>query len=169
MINYQNWKQNYSYFITRFKGFFENPVIVIYFICIVVFVGSFGVWYSYFDNNNCFTSFLVDKGTLTNLSTYVISILAATMAHFLLNKKQRGNGFKIFSFSLFLLGFISAVISLVKFNFIFGYFGLFLTYLLWIIVFADDETLSLEYGSNPVGGDRPELQTIPGSINNFKS
>lgn len=163
-----NWKKYFDFFKDRIKAFFINPIIVIYFFCIVIVVGSFGVWYPVFDFNFCLGNFLTDNSTLTNLSTYVISILAATMAHFLLNEKERGRGFKIFSFSLFLLGFISAVISLIKFNWLFGYLGLFLTYILWMIVFADDETLGLEK-DNASGGPDPDKQKLPGTLANFKS
>lgn len=163
-----NWNKYLTVLFERLYGFIVNPVIVIYFVCIVVIVGSFGVWYSAFDFPYCSANFFTDNSTITNLATYIISILAATMAHFLLSKKKRGTGFKIFSFSLFLLGFISAVISLIKFNWVFGYLSLVLTYILWMIVFSDDETLQSD-DDNASGGRNPDRQNLPGTLANFKS
>lgn len=165
----KSWANHIIYLWDRIKSFFLNPVIVMYFLCIVIMVGSFGVWYPYFDDDICKKNFFTSNGTLTNLSTYIISILAATMANFLLSEKPRGRGFKIFSFSTFILAFISAVMALIHFNSYFGYTGLFLTSLLWIIVFADDESLGGQSDDNANGGANPAQQIILGDLGGFKS
>lgn len=165
----ENWNSFFKInFLDKAKSFFNKPLVVTYFFTIVVIVGSFGVWYNSFDFRSCYNNFFVDNETLTNLATYTISILATTMATVLLSKKVQTNSFKIFSFAIFILAFLSAVISLVKFNWVFGYCGLILTYILWMIVYSDDESLS-DNPNAPTGGANPEAQIIPGDISSFKS
>ena len=164
------WKGYLQSLQERFVGFFENPIIVVYFACIVFAVGSFGVWYPAFDFDYCSGNFFTSIPTLTNLSTYVISILAATMADFLLGKKERSNGFKIVAFSIFIFAFIAAVMSLIKFVWILGYLGLILTYILWVIVFVDDDSMVSEMDPNAAsGGKDPEKQMLPGNLSDFKA
>lgn len=165
------WKEYLISFFVRLGDFLKNPIIVLYFISIVLIVGSFGVWYPYFETTDHPTNFFIAEGTLKNLATYVIALLAATMADFLLSKVERSKGLKIFAFSIFLLALIAAVLALTKHLPLFGYLGLSLTYLLWIVVFADDETKGLESGGNgktASGGEEPDKQELPGSLTNFK-
>ncbi len=167
-----SWSKYINTLLSRLKSFINNPTVVIYFVSIVAIVGSFGVWYPIFDYQNCNNSFWFEPTTLTNLSTYTISILAATMADFLLGNRERGKAFKIFVFSLFIVAFLSSIISLIKFKGLFGILGVVLTYFLWVIVFADDGSKGGDEIKDPKvssGGSAPDKVELQGTLKEFKS
>ncbi len=166
------WKNYFLSFCNRIEKFLSNPVIVLYFCAIVVVVGSFGIWYNLFDYSKSFLSFMVDTLTISNLSVYSISILAGAMAHFMLAKKERGRGLKIFTFSIFIFGLLAAIVSLSKNGWYFGYVSLFLTYLLWVLVYVDDDVIGTNLDVNPnspKGGDNPAGATLGGSLAGYNA
>lgn len=154
----------------RIRSFIANPVTVLYFVCIIVIIGGFGVWYSAFDYPYCISSFLVDGSTLSSLAIYSISILSGAMAQFLLTPRNGSRGLKIFTFSVFLMGFISALVSITKAIWPFGYLSLLLTWLLWITVYVEDPTIGGDLAgeaADAVGGPDPDIQELPGNLNDF--
>lgn len=164
----EQWEKYIKAFLNSILDFLKNPIIVVYFISIVVIIGGFGVWYNWFDYNPKDDCPFWDYNNLGNLATYSISMIAATMADFLLSKKENGKGIKIFSFSLFLLSFISSIIAMVKYKYIFGLVGLGIAYLLWIIVYSNDDSKRPDTTPNPNGGINPQNTPIIGNTNSFQ-
>jgi ABC-type Fe3+ transport system permease subunit len=142
------WGNKLSSFWKRIISFVQNPVAVIYFLSIVVITASVGVWYPLLlekpieQNADQKTEFI--NSILLSLGTYAISILAGTMADFLLGarSKKRSNALKIFTFSVFIIAFLASFIAIATKIWFFGVSGVALTLLLWIVVFADDEAKS---------------------------
>jgi hypothetical protein len=167
----RTWTLYYSALILRLSEFVKNPVIVLYFLAIVVVVGSFGIWYNLFNYPKHFTCFLVEATTISNLSVYSISILTGAMANFMLDRRERGRGLKIFAFSLFIFGLLSSTVSLTTSGWLLAYAGVFFTYLLWILVYVDDNVIGNNIPNvnpnDPVGGDNPAGVDLPGNVDGY--
>lgn len=165
------WKHYAKALRIRLQEFGRNPVIVLYFLAIVVVVGSFGIWYNLFGYTKHFACFLIEDTTISNLSVYSISILTGAMANFMLDKRERGRGLKIFVFSLFIFGLLSSTVSLTTSGWLMAYAGVFFTYFLWILVYVDDSIIGNDIPNvnpnNPVGGDNPAGVDLPGTVDGY--
>lgn len=153
-----------------FSKVLMNPIIVIYFLSVVVLVGSFGVWINFIGSDDCFTKLIFDKNIIETLSTYLISILAGTMASFLISKRDKSVNIKILSFSSFIMAFIFCLAAIMRSNLYLVLSGLVLTYIHWIFVYSEDELMNDNDNDSKsaVGGSNPGHENILGDLGGFK-
>lgn len=163
------WKDFGNELKNRFNSFWKHPIMVLYLIFIVAFIGSSGVWLPFviFDTSDkCFDI----PGTLSiGLSTYCIAILSATMSDQLLSPSDTKRTIRFFTFGLFAISYTIAYIASIKKNSLLGFVTVIISFLLWIITYSTDSSKQDESNPmNPQGGDVAQTQ-LSGSTEGFTS
>lgn len=166
-VTWQSFREDCNARISNFKS---HPILLFYFVVVVVFVGASGVWLPFLietdTKNPCFNI----TSTLTvGLATYCIALLAAAMADNLLSLHKLKT-LRFFIFSLFLLSITLAYVTLITKTIGWGVVTTLLTLVMWILNYSDDDSKkdSMEPpGDTPAGG--PTTQELAGNLDGFIS
>jgi Ca2+/Na+ antiporter len=148
--------------------FINHPILFFYFLVVVGFVGSSGVWIPFildyhskgFDATGTFT---------VGVATYCIALLAAAMADNLLSP-EKVKTVRFFIFCLFLLSFLLAYITIIDKKIWVAILATFVTFFMWILNYSEDEAKKDEKAHNPEAGTGGSTETpLQGNTEGFES
>lgn len=172
-----NWRILKKFLSERLKKPLKYPSFVIYFITIVLIVGSIGF------STEIITQWHLDDLNLsqltTNASNIFIALIAASSVELILIKQDKlehpfiQNDVQIIGISSLILGFFVWMLAIYFKDCILGLFfsviGLIFSYLFWWVSNAGNETLMpLDDILSPIGGEPEDIQ-LEGNTSEFRT
>ncbi len=166
MPKYSEWKNFFGFINKRIKDPFKSPRFILYFVFIIMVLGSMGIFYELYTIENGCLYFKHWGSVVINMANISLAYIAASSVELiLLNedetkfKEVNLKDVQMFGVSVLILGFILWILSVLYrdelVSFIFSGLGLFLAYFLWWISNSEKPQLN-----------QVDPKTILGNINN---
>lgn len=168
------WKAFLSDLWLRVYAPVGQPTLIFYFVAITVAVGGIGVWISLPGVLISCPSPTNQISFLNSLSTYLLAVLAAAFADFILGVRKKRSSMQMFAMFVFTIGTLAAVISRFITSTNMSYarsaaiVAAVLAFFLWWIANADNIRLSegMPRIDSAMGGNADD--NLKGEIKGFK-
>ncbi len=179
---FKEWDSFFDFLKKRIKEPRKSPRFILYFVFIIVILGSMGVFYELYSISNGCNCFKHWESVKINMANIFLAYIAASSVELILLdgeetkfKEVNLKDVQMFGVSVLILGFILWLLSVLYqeelVSFLFSSVGLLLAYFLWWISNSEKPQLNQVSPSTALGNPNDEDSSVElsGSMDDFKS